>query len=190
MLFIAGNHPQRGWPSRTRVFCAFIGARTLDGHRNGGCAVRSQGLSGSPAKSTCLRDARPLRSSRLRTKTGRTHGKSKPLPRNKFTHVNARAAFGIPAAPVWGCPPTPRERETSSHGFPTWSGIIDSHRRCRPPASEPGSSKAESMAGPLIFESICVSAGNTLNVTSALPHSNRSPTPVRFVAAGICEHLL
>jgi hypothetical protein len=41
-----------------------------------------------------------------------------------------------------------------------------------------------------IFESICVSAGNTLNVTCALPHSNRSATPVLFVAAGICEHLL
>ena len=56
--------------------------------------------------------------------------------------------------------------------------------------SEPGSSKAESMAGPLIFESICVSAGNALNVTCALPHSNRSTTPVLFVAAGIREHLL
>lgn len=109
-----------------------------------------------------------------------------------LTQANARAASGIPTAPNLGvtCPPTPRERETSSQGFPTWSVIIDSRRRCRPPASQPGSSKAESMAGPLIFESICVSAGNTLNVTSALPHSNRSPTPVLFVAAGICEHLL
>ena len=58
--------------------------------------------SADPVESTCLRDCRPRRFCRLRTKTGRAREKSKSLPRNKFTHVNARAASGIPAAPVWG----------------------------------------------------------------------------------------
>src|SRR5260370_35343046 len=104
MLFIAGNHAQRGWPSRTRVFCAFIGAqrRPLTATATEGAPRAHRAYRGSPAKSTCLRDARPLRSSRLRTKTGRTHGKAKPLPRNKFTHVKSRAASGIPADPVRG----------------------------------------------------------------------------------------
>jgi hypothetical protein len=58
--------------------------------------------SADPVESTCLRDCRPRRFCRLRTKTGRTHGKSKSLLRNKFTHVNARAASGCSAVPNLG----------------------------------------------------------------------------------------
>jgi len=56
-----------------------------------------------------LRDARPQRFCRLRTETAGTREKSKSLPHNKFTHVNAPAASGIPAAPYLGmtCHPTP-----------------------------------------------------------------------------------
>jgi hypothetical protein len=56
----------------------------------------------NPRRSTCLRDARPQRFCRLRTETAGTREKSKSLPHNKFTHVNAPAASGIPAAPYLG----------------------------------------------------------------------------------------
>ena len=62
--------------------------------------------------STCLRDGRPQRFCRLRTETAGTREKSKSLPHNKFTHINAAAASGIPAAPHLGmtCQPPPHAK--------------------------------------------------------------------------------
>jgi len=56
--------------------------------------------------------ARPQRFCRLRMETAGTREKSKSLPHNMFTHVNAPAASGIPAAPYLGmtCRPLPHAK--------------------------------------------------------------------------------
>ncbi len=98
-------------------------------------AARISHLRATLGGSTCLRDARSQRFCRLRTETAGTWEKSKSLPHNKFTHVNAPAASGIPAAPYLGmtCPllPVPeapqktsipqirlREQRSARHGTP------------------------------------------------------------------------
>src|SRR5208337_3167303 len=56
----------------------------------------------NPRRINVFTRCRPQRFCRLRTETAGTREKSKSLPHNKFTHVNAPAAFGIPAAPYLG----------------------------------------------------------------------------------------
>jgi hypothetical protein len=82
--------------------------------------------------STCLRDARPQRFCRLRAETAGTREKSKSLPHNKFTHVNAPAASGIPAAPYLGmtCQPPPHAKhgQVLTFNVPTPSRNRPPHR--------------------------------------------------------------
>lgn len=75
-------------------------------------AARISHLRATPGGSTRLRAERPQRFCRLRTETAGTREKSKSLPHNKFTHVNAPAASGIPAAPYLGmtCQPLPHAK--------------------------------------------------------------------------------
>ena len=91
-------------------------------------AARISHLRATLGGSTCLRDARPQRFCRLRTETAGTREKSKSLPHNKFTHVNAPAASGIPAAPYLGmtCQPSSRCRRHRKNS-PPQTGLRERH---------------------------------------------------------------
>ena len=78
-------------------------------------AARISHLRATLGGSTCLRDARPQWFCRLRTETAGTREKSKSLPHNKFMHVNAPAASGIPAAPYLGM--TCQHYSHAKHGW-------------------------------------------------------------------------